>query len=67
MTTGSELRGPNQSVDRPPQYGVVKVSSLFADTSARVRALSEQIVSVDSWYHWWFDHPVDWERPARML
>ena len=67
MTTGSGLGGPNQSVDRPPQYGVVKVPSLFADTSARVRALDEQIASAEDRYYWWFDHPVEWERPARTL
>jgi GT2 family glycosyltransferase len=45
----------------------VKVPSLFADTSARVRALSEQIASAEDRYYWWFDHPVEWERPARTL
>jgi GT2 family glycosyltransferase len=45
----------------------VKVPSLFADTSARARALSEQIASAEDRYYWWFDHPVDWERPARTL
>jgi O-antigen biosynthesis protein len=45
----------------------VKVPSLFADTSARARALSEQIASAEDRYYWWFDHPVEWERPARTL
>jgi len=45
----------------------VKVPSLFADTSAGARALSEQIASAEDRYYWWFDHPVDWERPARTL
>ena len=45
----------------------MKVPSLFADTSARARALSEQIASAEDRYYWWFDHPVDWERPARTL
>ncbi len=35
--------------------------------SARARALSEQIASSKHRYHWWFDHPVEWERPARRL
>jgi O-antigen biosynthesis protein len=45
----------------------VKVPSFFADTSARARALSEQIASAEDRYYWWFDHPVEWERPARTL
>jgi glycosyltransferase involved in cell wall biosynthesis len=45
----------------------VKVPSFFADTSARARALSEQIASAEARYSWWFDHPVEWERPARTL
>jgi O-antigen biosynthesis protein len=45
----------------------VKVPSLFADTSARARALSEQIASAEDRYYWWFDHPVEWDRPARTL
>ena len=45
----------------------MKVPSLFADTSARARALSEQIASAEDRYYWWFDHPVEWERPARTL
>jgi O-antigen biosynthesis protein len=45
----------------------VKVPSLFADTSVRARALSEQIASAEDRYYWWFDHPVEWERPARTL
>jgi GT2 family glycosyltransferase len=45
----------------------VKVPSLFADTSARARALSQQIASAKDRYNWWFDHPVEWERPVRTL
>ena len=45
----------------------MKVPSLFDDTSARARALSEQIASAKDRYYWWFDHPVEWERPARTL
>ena len=45
----------------------MKVPSLFADTSARARALGEQIASAEDRYHWWFDHPVEWEQPARTL
>jgi glycosyltransferase involved in cell wall biosynthesis len=45
----------------------VKLPSLFADKSARARALSEQIASAESLYHWWFDNPVDWERPTQTL
>ena len=45
----------------------MKVTSLFADTSADARALNEQIASAEDRYYWWFDHPVDWERPAPTL
>jgi glycosyltransferase involved in cell wall biosynthesis len=45
----------------------VKVPSLFADTSARARALSEQIARAKDRYSWWFDHPVEWERPTQTL
>ena len=45
----------------------MKVPFLFADTSARALALTEQIASAEKRYHWWFDHPVDWDRPARTL
>jgi len=45
----------------------VKVLSLFADKSARARALSEQIASAKARYSWWFDHPVEWERPTQTL
>ncbi len=45
----------------------MKVLSLFAGTSADARALNEQIASAEDRYYWWFDHPVEWERPARTL
>jgi glycosyltransferase involved in cell wall biosynthesis len=45
----------------------VKISSLFAGAAERTRALSEQIASAEDRYYWWFDHPVEWERPARTL
>jgi GT2 family glycosyltransferase len=45
----------------------VKIPSLFADTSARARALSEQIASAKDRYYWWFDHPAEWERPTQTL
>ncbi len=45
----------------------MKVTSLFADTSARARALDEQIANAKARYSWWFDHPVEWERPAQTL
>jgi glycosyltransferase involved in cell wall biosynthesis len=45
----------------------VKVPSLFAGASARARALSEQIAHAKDRYNWWFDHPVEWERPTRTL
>jgi O-antigen biosynthesis protein len=45
----------------------VKIASLFGGSAERTHALNEQIASADSRYHWWFDHPVDWERPTQTL
>ncbi len=45
----------------------MKIPSFFADTSARARALSEQIANAKDRYSWWFDHPVEWERPTQTL
>ena len=44
-----------------------KVLSLFAGSAERTHALTEQVASANSQYHWWFDHPVDWERPTQTL
>jgi GT2 family glycosyltransferase len=45
----------------------VKISSLFAGAAARTPDLNEQIANAESRYYWWFDLPVEWERPARTL
>lgn len=45
----------------------MNISSVFAGAANRARALSEQIASAKDRYHWWFDHPVDWERPTQTL
>jgi glycosyltransferase involved in cell wall biosynthesis len=45
----------------------VNISSVFAGAANRMRALSEQIASAEDRYYWWFDHPVEWERPAQTL
>ena len=45
----------------------MKIGSLFGGSAERTHALNEQIASADSRYHWWFDHPVDWERPTQTL
>ena len=45
----------------------MKIASLFGGSAERTHALNEQIASADSRYHWWFDHPVDWERPTQTL
>ncbi len=45
----------------------MKISSVFAGPAERTHALNEQIASAESRYHWWFDHPIDWERPRRTL
>jgi GT2 family glycosyltransferase len=45
----------------------VKISSLFAGAAERRHGPKEQIASAEDRYYWWFDHPVEWERPARTL
>ena len=45
----------------------MKISSVFAGAGERRRALKEQITRAQSRYCWWFDHPLDWERPVRTL
>ncbi|HEX5491930.1 MAG TPA: glycosyltransferase family 2 protein [Candidatus Udaeobacter sp.] len=45
----------------------MNISSAFAGAANRPRAVSEQIASAEKRYYWWFDHPVDWERPAKTL
>ena len=45
----------------------MKIASLFGRSAERRRPLNEQIDSPERRYHWWFDHPVDWERPTRTL
>jgi hypothetical protein len=45
----------------------VKIASLFGVSSERTRALNELLAKEEKQYHWWFDHPVDWERPTRTL
>src|SRR4029077_6144178 len=44
-----------------------KVLSLFAGAAERRHGPKEQIASAEDRYYWRFDHPVDWERPARTL
>ncbi len=44
-----------------------KVLSLFAAAAERRHGLKEQIAIAESRYYWWFDHPLDWERPMRTL
>lgn len=45
----------------------MKVPSLFASTAERTHALNQQIAKAKKRYYWWFDHPTDWEQPARTL
>ena len=45
----------------------MKISSLFAGAAERRHGPKEQIASAEDRYYWWFDHPVEWERPARTL
>ena len=44
-----------------------KVLSLFAGSAERGPAVDKQIASAEKKYSWWFDHPLDWERPVRTL
>jgi glycosyltransferase involved in cell wall biosynthesis len=44
-----------------------KASSFFASADERGPAVDEQIASAKKRYSWWFDHPLDWERPVRTL
>lgn len=46
---------------------VNKVSSFFAGAAERGPAVDKQIASAEKRYSWWFDHPLDWERPVRTL
>ena len=45
----------------------MKLASLFAGAAERKRTLNEQIGRAENRYYSWFDHPIDWERPARIL
>ena len=45
----------------------MNIPSVFAGSATRARALSEQIATAQDRYYWWFDHPVEWERPTRRL
>ena len=45
----------------------MNITSVFAGAANRARAVSEQIASAEDRYYWWFDHPVDWGRPAKTL
>src|SRR5882762_9341156 len=44
-----------------------RVLSLFAGAAERQPAVDEQIASAKARYSWWFDHPVEWERPTQTL
>jgi GT2 family glycosyltransferase len=45
----------------------VKIPPLLGGTVERARTLNEQIANAKARYSWWFDHPVEWERPMRIL
>lgn len=66
-TTGSARRESSRNFPQTVKYFAVNISSVFAGAADRARALNEQIASAKQRYYWWFDHPVDWERPARTL
>jgi glycosyltransferase involved in cell wall biosynthesis len=44
-----------------------KISPLSGDTTERGRAIDERLTGIEKRYSWWFDNPLDWERPARTL
>src|ERR1700751_4666811 len=46
---------------------MTKLSGLFAGAAERAHSLNEQIASAKNRYSWWFDHPVEWERPVQTL
>ena len=64
--TGSALRESNRNLWQTANIAV-NLSSVFTGAANRARALSEQIATAKKRYQWWFDHPVEWERPARTL
>ena len=45
----------------------VKIPPLLGGAVERTRTPNEQIASAENRYYWWFDHPVDWERPVQTL
>jgi glycosyltransferase involved in cell wall biosynthesis len=44
-----------------------KISPLFADTIERGRTVDQRTTNEEKRYSWWFDNPLDWERPVRTL
>src|SRR5438132_11402743 len=61
---GPGLRG----VGAKGRHRVVKrVLSLFAGAAERRPAVDQQIASAVKRYSWWFEHPLNWERPVRTL
>src|SRR5262245_48528837 len=44
-----------------------KAPSLFYDSIERGRVLDDRLRSAEKRYSWWFDNPLDWERPVRTL
>ncbi len=45
----------------------MKLPSLFSDTAQRRRAVDERITDAEKRYTWWFEHPLNWQRPVRTL
>jgi len=45
----------------------VKVSSYLARAAKLGHAINNRITSAEERYAWWFEHPLDWERPERTL
>src|SRR5437764_5658117 len=44
-----------------------KVMSLFVGAAKRQGAVDKRITGAEKRYSWWFDNPLDWERPVRTL
>src|SRR5947208_15921447 len=44
-----------------------KVTSRFVGAAKRPGAVDKRITRAEKRYSWWFDNPLDWERPVRTL
>jgi GT2 family glycosyltransferase len=53
---------------KPNREGIMKkISPLFVDTPEPGHAVDKSITSAEKRYSWWFDNPLDWDRPVQTL